>query len=219
MFRQITLWKGWDWWNTRRTQESNERAGTKPGSADSREQTLLRVFRQFHSAFRRRQNRESRLLRQRQRYLETKGISKLYSFIIEFSLQPLASGMDTMMKRPVSALGNRRPMSRFSRDMAIEEPTNPRYRCDNILILELELPTRTTRDWEGPDPDGQGLLSLERGGEPEPDEMVIQAAPGVFRSSSNRQKSSKSHHSSKSSRSSFKATDQNFPKSRGLVPR
>ena len=144
-----------------------------------------------------------------------------------------------MLKRPVSALGNRRPMSRFSRDMAMEEPTNPRYRCDNILIvshycktcnrtknasqLELELPTRTTRDWEGPDPDGQGLLSLENGGEPEADEMIIQASPGVFRSSvSNRQKSSKRDQRSapKASRehSSLKSSE-NFPKSRGLVPR
>jgi len=137
-------------------------------------------------------------------------------------LKPLASGMDTMLKRPVSALGNKRPLSRFSREMAMEEPTNPRYRCDNILILELELPTRTTRDWEGPDPDGQGLLSLENGGEPEADEMIIQASPGVFRSSvSNRQKSSKSQRSApKSSREhgSLKSSE-NFPKSRGLVPR
>ena len=181
--------------------------------------------------------------------------------------------MDTMLKRPVSALGNRRPMSRFSRDMALEEPMNPRYRCDNILIvsyncqkkldlgskiqqlnpswmffcwilvgsptrdgnsimeycynilsqLELELPTRTTRDWEGPDPDGQGLLSLENGGEPEADEMVIQASPGVFRSSvSNRQKSTRNQRSAREKvsreHSSLKSSE-NFPKSRGLVPR
>ena len=129
-----------------------------------------------------------------------------------------------MIKRPESAVGNKRPMSRYSVEKAGEEVENPRYKCENILMLELDMPTRTTRDWEGPDPDlanGLSLLTLDQNqNEMEIDEMVIQASPTVFKSKTSvnslrgsRQKSSKS---STTERGDSKSQ---FPSARGLVPR
>lgn len=53
----------------------------------------------------------------------------------------------SMMKRPQSAYG--RPTSQYAK-MAAAVGFNPRYRRDNILLVELDLPTRTTRDYIGP---------------------------------------------------------------------
>ena len=55
-----------------------------------------------------------------------------------------------MMQRPQSAHGgNYRPTSQYAK-MAAAVGFNPRYRGDNILLVELDLPTRTTQDYIGP---------------------------------------------------------------------
>ncbi|XP_039503280.1 kinesin-like protein KIF3B [Pimephales promelas] len=54
-----------------------------------------------------------------------------------------------MMKRPVSAVGYRRPLSQHARMAMLMRP-DVRYKAENILLLELDLPTRTTKDYEGP---------------------------------------------------------------------
>ncbi|XP_065844544.1 kinesin-II 95 kDa subunit-like isoform X2 [Oscarella lobularis] len=54
-----------------------------------------------------------------------------------------------MMKRPVSALGNKRAVTEYER-MAAAVGGNPRYKRENILLVELDMPNRTTRDYEGP---------------------------------------------------------------------
>uniref|UniRef100_A0A8C2JDS4 Kinesin-like protein n=1 Tax=Cyprinus carpio TaxID=7962 RepID=A0A8C2JDS4_CYPCA len=54
-----------------------------------------------------------------------------------------------MMKRPVSAVGYRRPLSQHARMAMLMRP-DVRYKSENILLLELDLPTRTTKDYEGP---------------------------------------------------------------------
>lgn len=56
-----------------------------------------------------------------------------------------------MMKRPQSALGGgKRPVSQYARLAAAVDMTNPRFRSENILLVELDMPARTTRDYEGP---------------------------------------------------------------------
>ncbi|CAD5116966.1 DgyrCDS5804 [Dimorphilus gyrociliatus] len=55
----------------------------------------------------------------------------------------------SMAKRPASAVGNRRPMSDYAKTQALKT-ANPRYKGENILLVELDMPTRTTRDYEGP---------------------------------------------------------------------
>ncbi|OWK02962.1 KIF3B [Cervus elaphus hippelaphus] len=54
-----------------------------------------------------------------------------------------------MMKRPVSAVGYRRPLSQHARMSMMVRP-DVRYRAENIMLLELDMPSRTTRDYEGP---------------------------------------------------------------------
>ncbi|KAK1801674.1 hypothetical protein P4O66_022321 [Electrophorus voltai] len=54
-----------------------------------------------------------------------------------------------MMTRPVSAVGYRRPLSQHAR-MAMMMRPDARYRAENILMLELDLPTRTTKEYEEP---------------------------------------------------------------------
>ena len=54
-----------------------------------------------------------------------------------------------MAKRVISAMGCKRPTTDFAR-VASKKMGNPRYKGENILQLELELPVRTTRDYQGP---------------------------------------------------------------------
>lgn len=69
----------------------------------------------------------------------------------EWKLKPLAKpeSSQMMIKRPVSAVGNRRPVSEYAR-MAAALGGNPRYKTENVLLVELDMPNRTTRDYEGP---------------------------------------------------------------------
>ncbi|KAG7257445.1 hypothetical protein CRUP_006127 [Coryphaenoides rupestris] len=64
-----------------------------------------------------------------------------------------------MMSRPVSAVGYRRPLSHHARVAMMMRP-EVRYKAENILKLELDLPERTTREYEEP------LIRAQRGGGP-----------------------------------------------------
>ena len=48
------------------------------------------------------------------------------------------------LKRPVSASGTRRPTSDFARLASAMGDMNPRFKSENILNLELDMPERTT---------------------------------------------------------------------------
>jgi len=51
-------------------------------------------------------------------------------------------------KRPSSALGFRRPTTEFARNARAMGDPNPRFRHDQILSMDLEMPERTTEDYE-----------------------------------------------------------------------
>lgn len=54
------------------------------------------------------------------------------------------------MKRPQSAHASAlRPVSQYAR-MAAAVGFNPRYRGENILVVDLDMPVRTTKDYMGP---------------------------------------------------------------------
>jgi hypothetical protein len=53
-----------------------------------------------------------------------------------------------MAKRPLSAYGFNRAVTQFSRNAS--HSLNPRFMGENILFLELDMPNRTTRDYESP---------------------------------------------------------------------
>jgi len=50
-------------------------------------------------------------------------------------------------KRPVSAIGLKRPVSEYSRVVGTPSQ-NPRFKYENILPLDLDMPERTTEDYE-----------------------------------------------------------------------
>jgi kinesin family protein 3/17 len=57
--------------------------------------------------------------------------------------------LKTGSKRPQSAVGMKRPTSEYSRIAKGLGDLNPRYKFDNILNLDLDMPERTTEDYEG----------------------------------------------------------------------
>lgn len=56
---------------------------------------------------------------------------------------------EVKVKRPGSSLGLKRPMCEFSRMAISFGDGNPRFRVDNILQLDLDLPEKTTEDFDG----------------------------------------------------------------------
>lgn len=52
-------------------------------------------------------------------------------------------------KRPQSAVGMKRPTSEYSRIAKGLGDLNPRYKFENILMLDLDMPERTTEDYQG----------------------------------------------------------------------
>eukprot|EP00793_Prasinoderma_coloniale_P000109 PRCOL_00005617-RA len=53
-------------------------------------------------------------------------------------------------RRPMSAANQRRPTSDYAKVANAMGDFNPRYRSENILNLDLDMPERTTYDYEGP---------------------------------------------------------------------
>jgi len=51
-------------------------------------------------------------------------------------------------QRPQSASGNKRPISSYGRTAKAVGDLNPRFRLDNIISLNLDMPERTTTDYE-----------------------------------------------------------------------
>eukprot|EP01137_Pigoraptor_chileana_P035052 Opistho-2@28502 len=59
-------------------------------------------------------------------------------------------GHASKVKRPMSAVGHKRPVSEYARMASAMGDRNPRYKAENILQMELDMPDRTTMDYEGP---------------------------------------------------------------------
>ena len=65
----------------------------------------------------------------------------------KWELKPLET---TMVKRPHSTKGLRRPETEYARHRAQYDP-DTRYKAENIVVLDLENIERTTQDYAGPD--------------------------------------------------------------------
>ncbi|XP_059177349.1 kinesin-like protein KIF3B [Physella acuta] len=128
-----------------------------------------------------------------------------------WKLKPLANkNAETMAKRPTSAVGNRRPISEFAR-VAAAMGGNPRYKAENILQIELDMPNRTTRDYEGPAVAPRVQAALDAALQDEDD---IEINGSMFSS-----KSSAKKKSSRSKTGTKRVEEQKYPVSRGLVPK
>ncbi|XP_041060305.1 kinesin-like protein KIF3B isoform X1 [Carcharodon carcharias] len=140
----------------------------------------------------------------------------------QWKTQPITriEGNQQMMKRPVSAIGYKRPLSSYAK-MALISRSDPRYRAENILLLELDMPSRTTRDYEGPAIAPKVQAALEAALQDE-DELQVDASTfDPLRSGSARKsKSSRPKTGRKIGPSSSTGSGtQLYPQSRGLVPK
>uniref|UniRef100_A0A673V0Y3 Kinesin-like protein n=1 Tax=Suricata suricatta TaxID=37032 RepID=A0A673V0Y3_SURSU len=123
-----------------------------------------------------------------------------------------------MMKRPVSAVGYKRPLSQHARMSMMIRP-EARYRAENIVLLELDMPSRTTRDYEGPAIAPKVQAALDAALQDE-DEMQVDASS--FESTTNKKSKARpksGRKSGSSSSSSGAPASQLYPQSRGLVPK
>ncbi|NXW42526.1 KIF3B protein, partial [Nyctiprogne leucopyga] len=122
-----------------------------------------------------------------------------------------------MMKRPISAVGYKRPLSQHARTSMMIRP-EARYRAENIVVLELDMPSRTTRDYEGPAIAPKVQAALEAALQ---DEDEIQVDASTFESTSNKKSKPRPKTGRKSGGSSSAGThsSQLYPQSRGLVPK
>ncbi|XP_071391266.1 kinesin-like protein KIF3B [Centroberyx affinis] len=137
-----------------------------------------------------------------------------------------------MMSRPLSAVGYRRPLSHHARMAMIMRP-DIRYKAENILMLEMDLPARTTKEYEEPVIAPTVAAALEDALRDE-DEIQVDASgfhsslgptPPVSASSSlKKPKSGRPRTGKKSSTptSPFSPSSPGsplYPQSRGLVPK
>ncbi|XP_066527443.1 kinesin-like protein KIF3B [Hoplias malabaricus] len=141
-----------------------------------------------------------------------------------------------MMTRPMSAVGYRRPLSHHAR-MAMMMRPDARYRAENILMLELDLPSRTTKDYEEPVIAPKVAAALEDALREE-DEIQVDASgfyanmsaspglgPGTMAGSfskkpkSGRPKTGKKVSTPTSAHSPSGSGSPLYPQSRGLVPK
>lgn len=129
-----------------------------------------------------------------------------------WKLKPLANkNAETMAKRPTSAIGNRRPISEFAR-VAAAMGGNPRYKAENILQIELDMPNRTTRDYEGPQVAPRVQAALDAALQDEDD---IDIDGSMYGSSASSRKKSAGRPKTGTKRTQ----EQKYPTSRGLVPK
>ena len=128
-------------------------------------------------------------------------------------LRPLANkNNQTMAKRPQSALGNRRPLSDYAK-VASAMGGNPRFKGENIMMVELDMPNRTTRDYDLPQVAPRIQAALDAALQDEEDIDIEGGTPNVFSMKPKPRKNIRPKSSKRSDQS------QKFPTSRGLVPK
>lgn len=137
-----------------------------------------------------------------------------------------------MRTRPLSAVGYSRPLSHYAR-MAMMMRADSRYRAENILMLDMDLPARTTEDYQEPVIAPKLAAALEDALRDE-DEILIDASclhagsgpapPATASGSLKKPKSGRPRTGKKSSTptSPFSPSSPGsplYPKARGLVPK
>ncbi|XP_043233135.1 kinesin-like protein KIF3B [Amphibalanus amphitrite] len=132
-------------------------------------------------------------------------------------------------RRPVSAAGYRRPVSEYAR-LAGSVHGGTRYKGENVMLLELDMPARTTRDYRGPVVAPRYQAALEAALTPQEDEISVNAAPAAaesrFRVRASRSeqpaagsKPARRRPPSKSTTAAAAAPANHYPQPRGLVPK
>ncbi|KAM4737183.1 kinesin-like protein KIF3B [Anableps anableps] len=137
-----------------------------------------------------------------------------------------------MMSRPPSAVGYRRPLSHHAH-VAMRMKPDMRYKAENILMLDIDLPARTTKEYQEPVIAPKVAAALEDALRDE-DEIQVDASgfhsglgatsPASASSSLKKPKSGRPRTSKKSNTptSPFSPCSPGsplYPQSRGLVPK
>ncbi|XP_027000758.1 kinesin-like protein KIF3B [Tachysurus fulvidraco] len=141
-----------------------------------------------------------------------------------WKMKPIISVQDDqqMMRRPVSVVGYRRPLSQHA-CMAMMMRPEPRYRAENILMLELDLPTRTTKEYEEPMIAPKVAAALEDALREEGDIQVDASALGqagfIKKPKTSCPKTGKKVNTPMSAHSLSSSGPPLYPQSRGLVPK
>ncbi|XP_060749752.1 kinesin-like protein KIF3B isoform X1 [Tachysurus vachellii] len=141
-----------------------------------------------------------------------------------WKMKPITCVQDDqqMMRRPVSAVGYRRPLSQHA-CMAMMMRPEPRNRAENILMLELDLPTRTTKEYEEPMIAPKVAAALEHALREEDDIHVDASALGqagfINKPKTSCPKTGKKVNTPMSAHSLSSSGPPLYPQSRGLVPK
>lgn len=125
-----------------------------------------------------------------------------------------SEGPQQMAKRPVSAVGNRRPVTDYAK-MAAQMGGNPRYKAENILQVELDMPNRTTRDYEGPTVAPRVQAALDAALQDE-DDLDLEIQPSVF-SNRNKGKVKKEKNKARPKVKKSGGNSELYPTARGLI--
>ncbi|XP_062419058.1 kinesin-like protein KIF3B [Pungitius pungitius] len=135
-----------------------------------------------------------------------------------------------MMSRPLSTVGYRRPLSHHARMAMIMRP-EMRYKAENIMMLDMDLPARTTKEYQEPVIAPKVAAALESALK---DEDEIQVDASGFHSSlgsappagaslkkpkSSRPRTGKKSSTPTSPYSPSSPGSPLYPQSRGLVPK
>ena len=81
-------------------------------------------------------------------------------------------------QRSVSARGLSRPETEYSRQRK-QYDSNPRYKHDNVISLDIDMPERTTQDYDGPDMDSRigPVLGMTLADDDDGEEVRFSAVP------------------------------------------
>ncbi|XP_069939114.1 kinesin-like protein KIF3B isoform X4 [Cherax quadricarinatus] len=138
-----------------------------------------------------------------------------------WKLRPVVRQTGGTLKRPVSS-ASRRPTSEYAK-MQASVDHNPRYKGENIMVVELDPAVRTTRDWEGPLVAPRVAAALEAALMPLDEDLSIDASLATLNRSqavrSTRKEKTKGKFKSGLRPPSQVPDSSMYPKSRGLVPK
>lgn len=148
----------------------------------------------------------------------------------EWSLRPPQADTETRPTRPPSSLGLPRPTCEYSRMMKSMGDSNPRHLYDNILVTDLDLPERTTEDYEGSADLGERLERLllvalsaddeePQMGTPNPDGEENQRRANVRPQSGKKTRPSSRPSTGRKPPADTPPQPAAFPQARGLVSR
>ncbi|XP_077447153.1 kinesin-like protein KIF3B [Stigmatopora argus] len=150
----------------------------------------------------------------------------------DWKLKPITSMEHDpqMLSRPQSAIGFRRPLSHRAR-MAMMISLDMRYKAENILLLDMDLPSRTTKNYQHPVISPKVMAALKDALRDEEDleinasgfssniSPLVGTSGNMKKSKSNRSRTSKQLNTLTASCSPHSLTSPIYPQSRGLVPK